>query len=84
MLASAWDVAQLVNNIDPNWDALLAGDENDDRRGATKILMGAVSIHAHESQRPEVSANTMTNFAPNYRRLLAHHKAPVPVTRRRA
>ena len=85
MLASAWDVAQLVKNIDPDWDALLAGNENDDRRGATKILMGAISIHAHESQRPEVSANTMTNFAPNYRRLLAHHKeAPVPVMTSRA
>ena len=49
MLASAWDVAQLVNNVDPDWDALLAGDENDDMLGAAKVIMGAISIHAHES-----------------------------------
>lgn len=47
VLASAWDVAQLVNNADPDWDALLAGDENDDMLGAAKIIMGAISIHAH-------------------------------------
>ena len=49
VLASAWDVAQLVKNIDPDWDALLAGNENNDMLGAAKILMGAVSIHTHES-----------------------------------
>jgi hypothetical protein len=46
VLASAWDVAQLVNNVDPDWDALLAGDENDDMLGAAKVIMGAISIHA--------------------------------------
>jgi hypothetical protein len=40
-------VADLVNNIDPDWDALLAGDENGDMLGATKVIMGAISIHAH-------------------------------------
>ena len=47
VLASAWDVADLVNNIDPDWEALLAGDENDDMLGAAKVIMGAISIHAH-------------------------------------
>ena len=47
VLASAWDVAQLVNNVDPDWDALLAGDENDDMLGAAKVIMGAISIHAY-------------------------------------
>ena len=49
VLASVWDVAQLVNNADPDGDALLAGDENEDMLGAAKIIMGAISIHAHES-----------------------------------
>ena len=41
MLASAWHVAQLVNNADPDGDALFAGDENDDMLEAAKIIMGA-------------------------------------------
>jgi hypothetical protein len=40
------------------------------------LIMGAISIHAHESQRPMVSANTMTLFPLAYRRLLAIHRPP--------
>ena len=47
VLASAWDVSQLANNVDPDWDALLAGDENEDMIGASKTIMGAIAIHAH-------------------------------------
>jgi hypothetical protein len=52
VLASSWDVAQLVNNIDPDGNALFAGNENDDMLGTAKIIMGAIIIDAHESQRP--------------------------------
>ena len=46
MLASAWDLARLVNNIGPDWDALLAGDENGDILEAANVIMGAISIYA--------------------------------------
>jgi len=42
-------VAQLVNNADPDGDALFAGDEKEDMLRAAKIIMGASIIYAHES-----------------------------------
>lgn len=46
LLASAWDVAQMANSTDVDWDALLSGEQDEDMIGAGKILMGAITRHA--------------------------------------
>lgn len=47
LLVAAWRVADMMNNDDPDWDRILAGNMEDDCIGAHALVMNAITANAH-------------------------------------